>query len=147
MTKTVKLKAADLCEGDKIEADGVKYTVRRAKQIKRKIPARYEKQVHLILETKGKVNGRSSKKQETTTLFSDDEIEVLDRPGSMKWKMDRFKDTHGGYINAFAATVTGALITTITGMSGITDPLATAGMLITTLILGGYLTLREYLKG
>jgi hypothetical protein len=133
MTKTVVMKAADLCEGDKVRADGVTYTVRRAKQIKRKIPARYEKQTHLILETKGKVNGRSSKKQETTTLFSDDEVEVMSRPG-MRWKMDRFKEANARYINTFACALTGSGITLASGLGGYTPMLASMGMLGLTLI-------------
>lgn len=108
MNKTIR--ASDLREGDKIIDNGTVFTVKRAKQIKRKIPARYEKQTHLILETKGKVNGRTSKKQETTTPYADDEFTVVSRD-SMQWKIDKFKDKYGHFLNAVAATLTGAIIT------------------------------------
>lgn len=133
MTRTVVMKADAICDGDRIKADGVIYTVKRARQIKRKIPARYEKQVNLILETKGKVNGRSSKKQEITTLFNDDEVEVMSRPG-MQWKVDRFKEANARYINTFACALTGSGITLATGLSGLTPMLASMGMLGLTLM-------------
>ena len=144
MTKMIP--ASDLRDGDKIkDTTGRTFTVKRAKQIKRKIPARYEKQTHLILEAKDKVNGRSSKRQETTTAYSDDEFEVIARD-SFQWKVDQFKDKHGGYINAFAAATTGTMITMATYFSGITDSITSFGMLGVSLLLGGYLTIREYLK-
>ena len=145
MTKV--LTADNLRDGDKIKGDnGVTYTVRRSRQIKRKIPARYEKQTHLILETKGKVNGRSSKKQETVTAYSDDEFEVVSRPG-MQWKVDLFKDKYEGYINALACVATGAIVTLAVAFSDVGTPAITYTMLATTAILGAGLTHRAYNNG
>jgi hypothetical protein len=139
-----KVKAKDLRDGDRVIGDdGHTYTVVRNRQVKIKIPARMVKQQRLVVEASKRKDGRASKKTDIITTWDSDSFEIEDRM-DLKSKYERFMSTHSEYVNAFAATVTGSILTIALHSASVVTDTGAAGMLAATMVIGAALTYRAY---
>ena len=141
---TTMVKAKDLRDGDMVLLDdGTIAKVVRNRTVKVTIPKRKVTKHNIVVEASKRKSGVSTKRTDIMVAWDDAQFQIEDRQ-DFKSRATRFKDTHGGYINAFSAGATGALITLVTGLTGITDNITSAGMFGVSILLAGYLAMREY---
>jgi hypothetical protein len=107
MTKTVKLKAASLKDGDKVLIDGNILTIKSNKATIYTIPKQKLKSNRLMFEAKTRIQGKSAKSFPHATYPSDEEFDVVSRTG-FQWKANRAAD----HVDkpAMACAMTGCVI-------------------------------------
>lgn len=144
---SISVKAKSLREGDKILLDdGTEAVVKRAKSFKKVIPRQTAEFSSVQIVVRHKRNGRTSIGVENLLIPSDDSFSLKERKG-FAWKRSQFMKKHSGYVNALALACTGAVLSTVLGLTGIVPMVLAQSMLGGTFAASVALAYMEYKRG